>query len=66
VFVGDPEAAQSCPRALGGPLTLVLGPEGGFIEFERERFAALGDTLVSLGPRILRVETAAVALLSRI
>jgi RsmE family RNA methyltransferase len=66
VLVGDPEAAQACPRAQAGPLTLVLGPEGGFIDFERERFAALGDTLVSLGPRILRVETATVALLARL
>jgi 16S rRNA (uracil1498-N3)-methyltransferase len=66
VLVADPEAAQACPRALPGPLTLVLGPEGGFVEFERERFAALGDAQVSLGPRILRVETAAVALLARL
>jgi 16S rRNA (uracil1498-N3)-methyltransferase len=69
VLVGDPEATTPCPRAIEGPmtpLTLVLGPEGGFVDFERERFAALGDTLVSLGPRILRVETAAVALLARL
>jgi 16S rRNA (uracil1498-N3)-methyltransferase len=66
VLVADPEATQACPRALAGPLTLVLGPEGGFVDFERERFAALGDTLVSLGSRILRVETAAVALLARL
>jgi 16S rRNA (uracil1498-N3)-methyltransferase len=66
VLVGDPEAMQACPRALAGPATLVLGPEGGFVDFERERFAALGDSLVSLGPRILRVETAAVALLARL
>jgi 16S rRNA (uracil1498-N3)-methyltransferase len=66
VLVGDPEAAQPCPRALAGEACLVLGPEGGFVPFERERFAALGDTLVSLGPRILRVETAAIALLARL
>ena len=66
VLVGDPEATQACPRAITGPATLVLGPEGGFVDFERERFAALGDALVSLGPRILRVETAAVALLARL
>ncbi|WP_106390840.1 16S rRNA (uracil(1498)-N(3))-methyltransferase [Enhygromyxa salina] len=66
VLVADPEAPRSCPRALAGPLCLVLGPEGGFVPFERERFAALGDELVGLGPRILRVETAAVALLARL
>jgi 16S rRNA (uracil1498-N3)-methyltransferase len=66
VLVADPEGTQSCPRARPGPLCLVLGPEGGFIPFERERFAALGDQLVHFGPRILRVETAAVALLARL
>jgi 16S rRNA (uracil1498-N3)-methyltransferase len=66
VLVADPEATQPCPRARTGPLCLVLGPEGGFVPFERERFAALGDRLVHVGPRILRVETAAVALLARL
>ena len=66
ILVADPEATESCPRAQAGALTLVLGPEGGFVDFERERFAALGDRLVGLGPRILRVETAAVALLARL
>lgn len=66
VLVGDPEATQPCPRAPAGSSTIVLGPEGGFVDFERERFAALGDTRISLGPRILRVETAAVALLARL
>jgi RsmE family RNA methyltransferase len=66
VLVADPEATIACPRALAGPVTLVLGPEGGFIEWERERFVALGDSLVGLGPRILRVETAAVVLLARL
>jgi len=66
ILVADPYAHRACPRAQSGPLTVVLGPEGGFVDFERERFAALGDTLVGLGPRIMRVETAAVALLARL
>jgi 16S rRNA (uracil1498-N3)-methyltransferase len=66
VLVADPEGAQACPRAQVGLVCLVLGPEGGFVPFERERFVALGDRLVHLGPRILRVETAAVALLARL
>ena len=37
-----------------------------FVDFERELFTGLGDRLVGLGPRILRVETAAVALLTRL
>lgn len=66
VLVGDPEGAQACPRGLAGPAVLVIGPEGGFVEFERERLRELGDQLVHLGPRILRVEAAMIALVARL
>ncbi len=66
VLIAHPEpGAPACPRAVAGPLTLVVGPEGGFIPAEVDRLRALG-TLVELGPRILRVETAVVALLARL
>ena len=65
-LVAHPEpGAAPCPRAVAGPVTLVVGPEGGFIPAEVERLRALA-TLVDLGPRILRVETAVVALLARL
>lgn len=38
--------------------TLALGPEGGFTDFELGLFHTAGFTPASLGPRILRVETA--------
>lgn len=41
------------------PLTVAIGPEGGFSDREIEQAAAAGWRIVSLGPRILRVETAA-------
>ncbi|MCX4240944.1 16S rRNA (uracil(1498)-N(3))-methyltransferase [Paraliomyxa miuraensis] len=67
VVVADPEAAEMCPcGGEEGSLCLVLGPEGGFVPYERERFAGLGDRMVGLGPRILRVETAMVALVARL
>jgi 16S rRNA (uracil1498-N3)-methyltransferase len=66
VLVAHPEpGAPPCPRAVAGPVTLVVGPEGGFVPAEVERLRDLG-TLVELGPRILRVETAVVALLARL
>ena len=44
--------------------TLLIGPEGGFSNAEEERAASTGIQLVSLGPRILRTETAAIAAIS--
>ncbi|MFT3732032.1 MAG: 16S rRNA (uracil(1498)-N(3))-methyltransferase [Hyphomicrobium sp.] len=48
-----------------GPLAVLVGPEGGFSPRERERL--IGKTFVthlSLGPRIMRADTAAVAVLA--
>ncbi len=64
-LVGDASGAP-CPAAVDGPLTLVVGPEGGFISFELELLGARGFTAVSLGPRALRVEHAVPALLGRL
>ena len=46
------------------PITLAVGPEGGFTEREVGAARAAGFDCVSLGPRVLRTETAAVAALS--
>lgn len=48
----------------GASYALVVGSEGGFTEEEFEVARALGFAGVSLGKRILRAETAAIALLS--
>jgi len=48
-----------------GPGAILIGPEGGFSEKERARLRAMPQVVpVSLGPRILRAETAAVAALT--
>ncbi len=65
-IVAHPKASSDVPRALTGPVTLAIGPEGGFIEKEIESFMRIGFETVSLGPRILRVETAIAALLARV
>jgi 16S rRNA (uracil1498-N3)-methyltransferase len=46
--------------AAGGTVALLIGPEGGFGEEERRELAREGWMAVSLGPRVLRTETAAV------
>jgi 16S rRNA (uracil1498-N3)-methyltransferase len=65
-LVAHPGAPQECPRAVTEAVTLAIGPEGGFIAREVESLVSAGFTPVSLGPRILRVETAVPALIARI
>lgn len=51
----------------GKPLALLVGPEGGFSEEERQRLMSLPFvTSIALGPRILRADTAAVAALAAV
>ena len=42
----------------GGRIHLIIGPEGGFELYEIEKLKEIGAKIVSLGPRILRTETA--------
>jgi 16S rRNA (uracil1498-N3)-methyltransferase len=48
-------------RPPGDPVALLVGPEGGWTEAERQEAAAAGWVAASLGPQILRAETAAIA-----
>ncbi|QCI14983.1 16S rRNA (uracil(1498)-N(3))-methyltransferase [Pseudomonas putida] len=65
-LVAHPGPYPACPRAVQGPVTLAIGPEGGWIPYEVDLLAKAGLAPVQLGDRILRVETAVTALLSRI
>jgi 16S rRNA (uracil1498-N3)-methyltransferase len=64
----SPRATQS----LGGwarahepqPLTFLVGPEGGFSEQEEQAALDAGALALSLGPRVLRTETAGMAALA--
>ena len=61
VLIGDPVALPE----MRGPWAILIGPEGGFSPAERDRLRALPFAHpVSLGPRILRADTAAVAALT--
>lgn len=55
-------AVQTASELSSGPWAILIGPEGGFSPAERSQLAALSFvTPISLGPRILRADTAAVA-----
>ena len=50
----------------GEPLLLAVGPEGGWSEYELQRFVDAGFHPFSMGERILHVDTAVVALLAQL
>lgn len=64
-YVAHPKAELVFTFRLNQPATLAIGPEGGFIPYEVEKLQECGFVPISLGERILRVETAVPVLLSR-
>jgi len=56
-----PAAEAFAPPAAGATGALLIGPEGGWTDPERAELTALGCVAVTLGERVLRVETAALA-----
>jgi 16S rRNA (uracil1498-N3)-methyltransferase len=59
------EKLSSLKREIKEPWAILIGPEGGFSADERDRLNALDFThKVSLGPRVLRADTAAIAALA--
>ena len=65
-LLAHPGAQATVPRGVMKPVVLAIGPEGGFIDREVNSFRDIGFTEVSLGPRILRVETALSFLVGRL
>lgn len=56
--IAHPAAGTPVSAKDAAAVTLAIGPEGGFTDFELGLFRAAGFMPASLGPRILRVETA--------
>jgi 16S rRNA (uracil1498-N3)-methyltransferase len=65
LFFADENGGENAAQQFGldsGPAALLTGPEGGFDEAERAAIRALPQArAITLGPRILRGETAAIA-----
>jgi RsmE family RNA methyltransferase len=65
-LLAHPGNSPPCPRHIEKQTTLIVGPEGGFIPYEVTSLSNAGCEVVSLGPRILRVENAINYLIGRL
>ncbi len=65
-WLPHPGSLEGLPKQLPPPAMLAIGPEGGFIPYEVNLLQQQGFTPVHLGERILRVDTAVSACLSRL
>jgi RsmE family RNA methyltransferase len=65
-LVAHPGSGQAFPKLLAAPITLAIGPEGGWIDAEFQSLLRAGLRPLDLGPRILRTETALAALVGRL
>jgi RsmE family RNA methyltransferase len=70
MLVAHPGAGQSVKQISGtgkqGRILLAVGPEGGWVDYEIEKFVEQSFVPVSMGDRVLRTDTAVVALLSQL
>jgi len=65
-LLAHPGTGAAAPAALVAPITLAIGPEGGWIEAEVQSLLQAGLRPLDLGPRVLRTETALAALVGRL
>lgn len=65
-ILAHPGNFPAMPQALRTPVTLAIGPEGGWTDYEVQWFCQQGFACHSFGPRILRVETVIPALVGRL
>ena len=65
-LLAHPGNNPPCPRNVEKQTVLIVGPEGGFIPYEVTKLRGAGCAVVSLGPRILRVENAVNYLIGRL
>ncbi len=69
-IIAHPRASSpienAVPPGARSPILVAIGPEGGWIDRELASFAALDFRAVTLGPAVLRVESAVAAVLAQI
>ncbi len=57
----ETDLQQAFSRGVVGKILFCIGPEGGWVDYEVEKFRGLGFVCCSIGSRILKVDTAVVA-----
>ncbi len=65
-ITAHPKTLKKCPSSINNKTTLVIGPEGGFIDKEVETLESIGFETCNIGQRILRVETAVTYVIARL
>lgn len=65
-LMAHPGMGQTAPNVRVAPITLAIGPEGGWIEAEVQSLLMAGLRPLDLGPRILRTETALAVLVGHL
>ncbi|MBI5559522.1 MAG: 16S rRNA (uracil(1498)-N(3))-methyltransferase [Deltaproteobacteria bacterium] len=69
-LAAHPGPFPSLPESVRLPLTertiIAIGPEGGWVDYEIEKFQSLDFRVFAMGSRILRVDTAVPALLAQL
>ena len=63
---GHPRSAMRPESFAGKKVVLLIGPEGGFSDYEVEKLSLAGAAGVTLGSRVLRTEFAVTALLAKL
>ena len=65
LVIAHPSGERRLQTEDGKRRCLLVGPEGGFIDYEVELAQSLGATVAHLGSRIMSVDTAVCAVLAR-
>ena len=65
-LVAHPYTTNTLPISLKSSVTLAIGPEGGFTDYEIQKFKDINFSPVNIGKRILRSEYAVTAVLAKL
>lgn len=65
-LLAHPATGESCPHQLNETITLAIGPEGGFTDYEAGKLQSIGFQGIHLGERILKVENALTTLIAKL